>query len=297
MKRARPSARASRRSTMTSESDLHVRLPDAPPPAPKARETALAEALRRFDRKHGTVPQGFASSLRLRNETALPPSRRSSFMPRARHLVAASLVALMAGSVAVVQFADRLGVSNTGSKSVDFSKVELSKVEPPDPLGLTEKEKAEIRAAPPVAEADRKLADTPPVIEQQRSQDVAKVAPQDRVEPPAVQPKKDTDAVAANEHKDGSAKASILRRADQFAANAPNEAAPQPPAQAAKPVAREELAARFKSAERAGAGPGSLGRQIAVVPASPDARQRAAQPQAKSGFVTQSRLGDGVAPS
>jgi Ca-activated chloride channel family protein len=238
---------------MTSESDLHVRLPDAPPPAPKARDAALAEALRRFDRKHGTAPQGFASSLRLSDETALPPSRRSSFMPRARHLVAASLVALMAGSVAFVQFADRLGVSNMDSKRVDFSKVELSKVEPPEELRLTEKDKAEIRAAPPLVEADRKLANTPPVVEQQNAQEVAKVAP----------------------------------RGDQPAANAPKDAERQAPAQmAAKPLAREQVAARLKSAEGGGAAPSSARRQIAVVPVSPDAsvRQPAAPPQSQSGY-------------
>jgi Ca-activated chloride channel homolog len=270
---------------MTSESDLHVRLPDAPPPAPKSREAALAEAMRRFDAKHGAVPQGFASSLRLRNETALPPSRRSSFMPRARHLVAASLVALMAGSVAFVQFADRLGAPTAGSKSVDFSKVELSNVEPPDQLRLTEKDKAEIRAAPPVVEADRKLADAAPVIEQQRSQEVAKVAPQERVEPPAAPPKKGADAVAANERKDERARAQIVSRADQPAVNVPKQTAPSQ--MAAKPVTRDNnIVAGMKSAERRSAGPGLPGRQIAVVPASPDmsVQQPLAAPQGQAGI-------------
>jgi Ca-activated chloride channel family protein len=248
---------------MTSESDLHVRLPDAPPPAPKAREAALAAALRHFDRKHGTSPQGFASSLRLTDETALPPSRRSSFMPRARHLVAASLVALMAGSVAFVQFADRLGAPTVGSKSVDFSKVELSKVEPPDQLRLTERDKADIRAAPPVSEADRKLADAPPVVEQQSAQELAKAAP----------------------------------RADQPAANAPKDEERQAAAQpAAKPLAREQVAARLKSAE-GGAAPSSVRRQIAVVPASPDAnvRGRLAEPQGQ--VQLRAHAPGGTAPS
>src|SRR5262245_3227807 len=183
---------------MTSESDLHVRLPDAPPPSRKAREAALAEAMRRFDRKHGTAPQGFASSPRLSDETALPPSRRSSFMPRHRHLVAASLVALMAGSVAFVQFADRLGAPTVDSKNVDFSKVELSNVEPPDPLRLTEKDKAEIRVAPPPAQEERKTADAPVAVDREAAQAVAKLAPQERVEPPVAQPKQGVDAVAAN---------------------------------------------------------------------------------------------------
>jgi Ca-activated chloride channel family protein len=247
---------------MTSEHDLHARLPDAPSPSRKARDAALAEAMRRFDMKHGTTPQGFANSLRHSNETAMPPSRRSSRMPRYQHLVAASLVALVAGSVAFVQFADRLGVPNLDSRSVDFSKVELSKVEPPDQLRLIEKDKADVRAPPPPAEADKKQANSPPVVDREAAQEVAKVVP----------------------------------RTDELAANSPKDEVRQAPAQAAKPVTREELAARLKSAERGGAGPASAGRQIAVVPASPDAKQQAAQPQAKSGFVTQSQWGHAVAP-
>ncbi len=190
-----------------SEHDSLARLPEPPAPSRRARNAALAAALRRFDTKHGTAPQGFASSLRLTDETAMPPSRRSSFMfmPRARHFAAASLVALMAGSVAVVQFADRTGVSNRvapdstldaksgsesntsnvkdNSKSVDFSRLEISKVEPPDRLRLTEKEKADVRAAPP-APVEQQTAERPVLTDREAGQAVAKLAPEVRVDRP-----------------------------------------------------------------------------------------------------------------
>src|SRR5262245_24156393 len=85
---------------MASEHDILSRLPDAPEPSPDARQGAITEALMRFDRRHRARSQGFLHDLRLKQQTASStlPSRRSSAMPRARHLIAASLAVLVAGS-------------------------------------------------------------------------------------------------------------------------------------------------------------------------------------------------------
>ena len=85
---------------MASEHDILARLPEAPAPAPKIRQAAIANALERFEKKSRTISQGSAHDLRLMQQTAssTPPSRRSSAMPRARHLIAASLVVLTVGS-------------------------------------------------------------------------------------------------------------------------------------------------------------------------------------------------------
>src|SRR5262245_38969979 len=85
---------------MASEHDILSRLPDGPEPAPDARQAAMTEALLRFDQRNHTRSQGFLHGLRLKQQTAssTSPSRRSSAMPRARHLIAASLAVLVAGS-------------------------------------------------------------------------------------------------------------------------------------------------------------------------------------------------------
>src|SRR5262249_43992200 len=56
------------------------------------------KALARFDEKNRTRRQGSAHDGRLMRQTAILPSRRRSVMPRVRYVIAASLVALMAGS-------------------------------------------------------------------------------------------------------------------------------------------------------------------------------------------------------
>ena len=85
---------------MASEHDILARLPEAPAPAPEARQAAIANALERFEKNNATRFQGNEHDLRLMQQTAASnsPSRRRALMPRARQLVAASLVALMAGS-------------------------------------------------------------------------------------------------------------------------------------------------------------------------------------------------------
>src|SRR5262245_17236242 len=85
---------------MASEHDILSRLPEAPAPAPDARDAAIANALERFEKKNLSRAQGNDHDLRLTQQTAASnsPSRRRPLMPRTRQLVAASLVAVMAGS-------------------------------------------------------------------------------------------------------------------------------------------------------------------------------------------------------
>jgi Ca-activated chloride channel family protein len=85
---------------MASEHDILSRLPEGPEPAPAARDAAMTEALLRFDQSNHARSQGILHDLRLKQQTvsSTSPSRRSSAMPRARHLIAASLAVLVAGS-------------------------------------------------------------------------------------------------------------------------------------------------------------------------------------------------------
>jgi Ca-activated chloride channel homolog len=85
---------------MASEHDILSRLPDGPEPALGARDAAITEALLRFEQRNRARSQGLLHDLRLKQQTASSksPSRRSSAMPRARHLIAASLAVLVAGS-------------------------------------------------------------------------------------------------------------------------------------------------------------------------------------------------------
>src|SRR6267378_8290339 len=84
---------------MASEHDILSRLPEAPAPAPDARQAAIANALERFEKRNRTLLQGSAHDLRLMQQTAAftPPSRRRSVM-RARNVIAASVAVLVAGS-------------------------------------------------------------------------------------------------------------------------------------------------------------------------------------------------------
>jgi Ca-activated chloride channel homolog len=85
---------------MASEHDILSRLPEAPAPAPDARQAAIATALERFDKRNRARPQVSAHDLRLMQQTAssTQPSRRRTVMPRSRNVIAASLAVLVAGS-------------------------------------------------------------------------------------------------------------------------------------------------------------------------------------------------------
>ena len=85
---------------MASEHDTLFRLPEAPAAAPARRQAAIANAVDEFEKKYRTRFQAPARHLRLMQQTvsSIRPSRRRTAMPRARHVIAASLVVLMAGS-------------------------------------------------------------------------------------------------------------------------------------------------------------------------------------------------------
>jgi Ca-activated chloride channel family protein len=87
---------------MATEPESFSRLPEAPAPSAQATEAAIAGATQRFQQKIRGRSQGAAHDLRLTQQTASlkPSSSRSSIMPRARHVIAASLVVLIAGSAA-----------------------------------------------------------------------------------------------------------------------------------------------------------------------------------------------------
>jgi len=89
---------------MASDHDILANLPAAPPPAPNVQHAAIAKAVEQFEKKNRPRAQGSHHDLRLTQQTASAnsPSRRSSDMPRARHLIAASLIVLIAGSATFV---------------------------------------------------------------------------------------------------------------------------------------------------------------------------------------------------
>src|SRR5262245_47612054 len=90
---------------MTSEQK--ITLPEAPAPDAEARDAAIAAALQRFDEKNRAGHQGSAHDGHLMRQAAPPPSRRRSVMMNARYAVAASLVALMAGSASWIYVQER----------------------------------------------------------------------------------------------------------------------------------------------------------------------------------------------
>ena len=138
---------------MTSEHKIF--LPDAPAPAAEAREVAIATALERLDAKNRAGHQGSAHDGHLMRQTAIPPSRRRSVMPRARYAIAASLVALMAGSASWIFISERPLIRE------DYS---LRDAAPPQPEIIT---------------ANRLPAQPPTDVEASR------VAPAPNVSPPA----------------------------------------------------------------------------------------------------------------
>jgi Domain of unknown function (DUF3520)/von Willebrand factor len=75
-----------------------INLAAAPAPSQAARQAAIAKALARFDTKNRARLQASVRGEGLLRQTAILPSRRRSVMPRVRHAIAASLVALLAGS-------------------------------------------------------------------------------------------------------------------------------------------------------------------------------------------------------
>src|SRR5215468_1634250 len=134
---------------MTSEHNMS--LPDAPAPAPQARETAIATALAQFEQKNRTPHQGSEADGHLMRQTAIPPSRRRSVMPRARYAIAASLVALMAGSASWIFISERPLIRE------DYS---LRDAAPPQPEIITANR---LPAQPPTDVEASRLAPAPNV--------------------------------------------------------------------------------------------------------------------------------------
>ncbi len=91
---------------MTTEHNAFSPLPEAPTPSLAARQEAIAAAMQQFEQKiRGRSPRIRARSAS-HQQTALfkPPLMRSFLMPRARHVIPASLAVLIAGSAVAGSF-------------------------------------------------------------------------------------------------------------------------------------------------------------------------------------------------
>jgi Ca-activated chloride channel family protein len=86
---------------VTSEPNVLTHLPEAPAPCAHSREAAIGKALDGFEGKYRPRAQGLRRITRLMQQTAnSAPPRKSSAMPRMRHLVAAACLILIAGPIA-----------------------------------------------------------------------------------------------------------------------------------------------------------------------------------------------------
>jgi Ca-activated chloride channel family protein len=244
---------------MTSEhargrDDIH--LADAPAPSPAARQAAIAEALARFDEKNRTRRQGSAREERLMRQTAIPPSRRRSVMPRVRYAIAASLVALMAGSASWVYIHESSireeSLLPRPAPQVAVEADRLAALPPPSvspPIGQA--------VNPPVAQADPPQP-APPPFAAPKTAEVSQPAPSaaapsvqyrgapDPAAPALAKPMADARRDAAKvvgrlEQAPGSAAApSRLRQAESFAPA--QRIAPPEPMPPAEPAGRDKFA-------------------------------------------------------
>jgi Ca-activated chloride channel homolog len=99
---------------MGADHNISAHLPEAPPSSPEVRDVAIKRALEQFDKNSLANTQGSARDTRLmwRTASSSRPSHRRPAMPRMRHLIAASLVCLLAGSSTLLYLAhspDRIG--------------------------------------------------------------------------------------------------------------------------------------------------------------------------------------------
>src|SRR5262245_37015985 len=178
---------------MTSEHK--ITLPDAPAPDAEARDAAITAALTRLDEKNRAGHQGSAPDGHLMRQAAPPPSRRRSVMMNARYAVAASLVALMAGSASWIYVQERPLVHEaysppgpkvfrdaTAPKAREADK--LAAVPPAPPATIT----ADRSAAPP-PNAGPSLTDPKPLAKVEAQQQSAQApspvakAPDTRIVP------------------------------------------------------------------------------------------------------------------
>ena len=90
---------------MGADHDVFAHLPEAPPSSPEAKDMAIERALARFENNNAANRQGIERDTRPMWRTApVRPPHGRPFM-QMRHLIAASLVCLIAGSSALIYFA------------------------------------------------------------------------------------------------------------------------------------------------------------------------------------------------
>jgi Ca-activated chloride channel family protein len=239
---------------MTSEhargrDDIH--LADAPAPSPAARQAAIANALARFDEKNRARRQGSTREERLMRQTAIPPSRRRSVMPRARYAIAASLVALMAGSASWVYIHESsIREESRLPRPVPQIAVEADRlaalpppsVNPPTAQADAPQPAPQASAAPKTAEAPQSAPSaTPPPAHNfalRGAPDPAAPAPAK----PMADARRDTAKVMGRlEQAPGSAAApSRTRQAESFAPA--QRVAPSEPMPPAEPAGRDKFA-------------------------------------------------------
>ena len=158
-----------------------MRLPDAPPPAPDARDAAMQQALLRFDQKiaaekNADASQGMPTDIRLIERTAAPlrPSRERIVMKRTRFLMAASLACIVVGSGAYLhlmrspqlqdaQLQIRAGVERQKDAAAPVEQKVASNFVAPIPATQEKKEsdnqpKTQIQTAPPAAKPNQEAA-------------------------------------------------------------------------------------------------------------------------------------------
>jgi Ca-activated chloride channel family protein len=145
---------------MASEHDMQ--LPEAPTPSPAARDVAIAKAVAGFDKTLRAHAQGPSSETRLMQQTAdSVPSHRSTPMPRARHLIAASLVLLISGSVAWLSIQAPPGSSRIENAVPTRNE---TVVQPGTPQPPTDAKPAELeRPATPLPAVPVQVTPSPPV--------------------------------------------------------------------------------------------------------------------------------------
>jgi Ca-activated chloride channel family protein len=157
---------------MGADHNVFAHMPEAPPSSPEVRDVAIKRALERFD-NNIAPPQGSARDTRLMWRTA--PSSRPSHgrlaMPRMRHLIAASLVCLLAGSSTFFYLAhspDRIGPL-TAEKLVASADVNRAPAPPPPVVSesagqVAQADRNRMAAAPAKSEIEPQVAPPSPAV-------------------------------------------------------------------------------------------------------------------------------------
>ena len=211
---------------MATESNLRALLPEAPEPRGEARDQAIAAALTRFDENFSSSRKGTAREERLMERTANPtrPSHRRSAMSQARYAIAASLVFLIAGSVAWFY----VNEAPLRWKAGDGAAPEIAVTEQQSPTAVRKVPTTGIAGAPERKRAPWPASPTSPKAEF-RLYSSANPEPTARVA--------STDLERSLEQLQASRGPKLSPYADELAyAPAPSEPAPQ-----AEPVGRDQF--------------------------------------------------------